>query len=94
MTQRHDPGCRCRDCLEADYARRHRPLHDWWGAFLGITALAGFAWALTQSAYSACQDAIVAAANQGSCGGWMFWHDLAEVAGLAGLVLFIVAVAS
>jgi hypothetical protein len=97
IPQQHDPACQCQDCQRArlaDYARRHRAIHDWWGAFLFPGIVAAFIWAVSQQDYSQCQDAIVAGLNQGTCSTVSFVHQGSGIAALACLVLFVISVAS
>jgi hypothetical protein len=96
--QQHDPACGCQDCqrarLEAHYQRGHKAIHDYWGLFLFPGIVAAFIWVSTGADYSQCQSAIVAALSQGSCNTVSLVHQGAGVAGLACLVLFVVAAAS
>ena len=93
------PTVRLLSCRQVRRAQRKaedpHPSSVWLGIWLGIgiawVILSAIVWAYTDNAANTCRSALVGALDQSQCTTVTFWHDMAGISAVLGVLVIIFA---
>ena len=93
------PQCGCWSCRQVRRAQRKaedpHPSSVWLGIWLGIgiawVILSAIVWAYTDNAANTCRSALVGALDQSQCTTVTFWHGMAGISAVLGVLVIIFA---